>query len=58
MKTKVIIAVAAAVLSGIAVYFYTRRKPVQKQIVNEKERHHLTNAFSRAKEHATSHTNN
>lgn len=56
MKTKILVAAALAV-SAVAVYFFTRRKPVSQTVQKENASHHLTNAFSRAKEHALTHPN-
>lgn len=51
MKEKYIIAAGTA-LAGLAAYFFWQNKKAKKsaQPLKEKERHHLTNAFARAKQ--------
>jgi len=51
MKGKYLIAAGLAV-AGLIGYYFLRRKnaPVQMQPQKENERHHLTNAFSKAKQ--------
>jgi LPXTG-motif cell wall-anchored protein len=51
MNTKYLVAAGLAV-AGLASYFFFRKKAAQTAIhpQKENERHHLTNAFSRAKQ--------
>jgi len=51
MKTKYLIAAGLAAV-GIAVYAFLKRKsvPASPQPEKENERHHLTNAFAKAKQ--------
>ncbi len=51
MKGKYIVAAASAV-AGLAVYYFFGRKKAKPETAPQKEneRHHLTNAFSKAKQ--------
>lgn len=51
MKGKYIVAAGTA-LAGIAAYYFWQNKQLSKgaQPLKEKERHHLTNAFAKAKQ--------
>ncbi len=54
MKKEYVIAAGAAVVGAAAFFFFRRKKthtPALPQ--KENERHHLTNAFARAKQLAT-----
>lgn len=54
MNRKYIVATALA-LAGVATYFFLKKKETKKtaQPQKENERHHLTTAFSKAKQMAT-----
>jgi len=44
--------IAASVAAAIAAYLFTTRKPKTTKNVTQGKAHHLTNAFSKAKQHA------
>jgi hypothetical protein len=53
MKGKYFVAAGVAVAGLAAYYFFSRKKAEPAaQLQNENERHHLTNAFSKAKQMA------
>ena len=51
MKAKYMVAAGAALI-GAGVYYFLRKKKavISKEPLKESQRHHLTNAFARAKQ--------